>query len=335
MAEEHDTHKPQPDTITFPFRDLRDAKPVQEADVNPHQAIDTAEAGTDGTVSTEPETTRQSPKFELVALLQQVKAELTLLYEKLRVAKLQNDQKTIDELYARIDTARSRQVELVRTINGDQPLVEIDTSQADVYLNALALETEHILTRPDQLLLSQDTFVLSSGHLYELTQLLLSTPLLQEHLQELVNPQTVYRFDGLSSSNGMLMTIRVSDMVLLLEQAQHAGPDALSQAVTIISQELRNCDLPSINSALDITERMVARAPDDPENRLVLLTTRTRRQFAPAVSRAAQALIPVLDRLNAWDVMSSEQMSAGGGNSVREEWNRIIQRNEEMLGAVR
>ncbi len=133
----------------------------------------------------------------------------------------------------------------------------------------------------------------------------------------------------------MLMTIRVAEVASLLEQAQQTGPEVLQQTISIISQELRNCDLPTINAALEISERMAARAPEDPENQLVLLTTRTRRQFAPAVSRGVQALIPVLDRLHAWDVMSAEQTSAGGTSSMRNEWNRIIQRNEDVLRASR
>lgn len=325
MAEEHDTHKPEQDTVTFPYRNLEDTKQVNDAEAIPPPLTNGRETGTDGSVST---------GQELPTLLQQVKAELVLLYEKLKVAKAQRNQNAVDEVHAQIDAARSRQIELVRSINGNMPMQEIDTNQADVYLTALHLETDHIITRPDQLMLPQDSFVLSSGHLYELTQLLLSTPQLQEHLQELVNSKTVYQFDGLTSSNGMLMTVRVPDIIALLEQTQQIGPDALQKAVTIISQELRNCDLPSINATLDITERMAARAPDDPENQLVLLTTRTRRQFAPTVSNAAQALIPVLDRLRAWDVLSSEHMSAGGGNSVREEWTRIIQRNQAVIDEV-
>ncbi len=193
MADEHDTQKPQQDKVTFPFRNLKDTAVLEPGvamnpSAEPSNVIDSLQPQPD---SLHPESASTPDNKELHALLQQVKAELVLLYEQLKKAKSSENQEAIDAVYAKIDEARGRQMELIKSISGHQIEVEIDTNQADRYLEALSLDADHMLSRPEQLPLSKDTLVLSSGHLFEFTQLLLSHPTLQGRLQELVNRDTV------------------------------------------------------------------------------------------------------------------------------------------------
>jgi hypothetical protein len=264
--------------------------------------------------------------------LEQVEAELVLLYEQLNQAQSSENLEAIKALRAEIVEALARECELERSISGNQTgeYITYSTHQANRYIQTLFLDATHMLTAPEQLRITGDTLVLSGGHLYEFIQLLLTHPTLRSRLEELVNSNTVYQYQGSRPENGMLMTISLADMVLLLEQAKETDPEVLRGIIYTISQELRNSDLNMLNQQLDLIERMAAIAPDDMERQLALLMTRTRNRFAPTLFRVAERLIQELDQRGAWSVMPADQTGAGG-NSMREMLEEIIQKNKHVL----